>query len=162
MTIALLCTQQATAQIETLVMPGKVIEGHADVETDCDSCHQKFERQRQRVLCLVCHEDVGADIESQLGFHGRFESARDDRCASCHTDHEGREADIVNLDEQTFDHDFTDFSLQGGHAEVECTSCHAPDTRYREAPSDCYSCHEADNIHDPGLGTECAACHKPS
>ena len=162
MAFVLLSNQDANAQIETLVMPGKVIEGHADVETDCDSCHQKFERQRQRVLCLACHEEVGTDIEARIGYHGRDGSARSDRCASCHTDHEGRNADIIGLDVATFDHKLTDFMLEGKHTEIDCRDCHALNERYREAPSDCFGCHEADNIHEPSLGTECASCHNPA
>ena len=40
--IGLLTYGNAQAQLETLVMPGKVISGHADIEKDCDSCYVKF------------------------------------------------------------------------------------------------------------------------
>jgi len=161
MTLATIATNTANAQIETLVMPGKVIEGHAEVESECASCHQKFERGRQRTLCLECHEDVGKDIDQGAGFHGKFEHARDDKCASCHTDHEGRDADIVHLDESSFDHEFTDFPLIGKHKENECGDCHAEGDKHREAPSDCYACHEDDNPHGDTLGTVCGDCHTP-
>jgi hypothetical protein len=159
MTLGMLAYKPAYAQIETLVMPGKVIEGHADVEGECAKCHQRFERGRQRTLCLDCHEDVAADIEKPAGFHGRSPQAKDESCASCHTDHEGRDADIVKLDEATFDHDFTDFPLLGKHAEKECSACHADDEKHREAPNDCYACHEDDNPHGDTLGTACGDCH---
>ena len=37
-------------------MPGEVIEGHADFEGTCSSCHRPFRRQEQRNLCLDCHD----------------------------------------------------------------------------------------------------------
>ena len=87
--------QDVRAQIETLVMPGKVISGHADLESECSNCHKKFERGKQRELCLDCHDDVAADLKSERGFHGLPGNARTQECASCHTDHEGRDADIL-------------------------------------------------------------------
>lgn len=149
-------------ELETLVMPGPVIEGHADTEADCRSCHVAFSRERQRTLCLDCHEDVGADIKAGEGFHGRDPSAREDKCASCHTDHEGRDADIIGLDEQAFDHERTDFVLIGAHLEAECADCHEPAEKFREAATTCYACHQDDDEHEGGLGEDCADCHKPT
>jgi hypothetical protein len=155
------CIDIAAAQtIESLVMPGPVIEGHAEVETECASCHARFERARQRDLCIVCHEDVGLDINRQAGFHGLFENARVDACVSCHTDHEGRDFSIVILDEDTFDHDFTDRPLLGRHSEVPCADCHEPEKKHREAPSDCLSCHRDDDIHEGFASTACDDCHR--
>ena len=47
----------ADAQVKTLIMPGEVVAGHAEYEADCDSCHEAFDRNKQRALCLDCHED---------------------------------------------------------------------------------------------------------
>jgi len=149
----------ATQTIESLVMPGPVTEAHAEYETECSSCHELFSRGQQRALCIACHEDVGADIEQTVGFHGRFREARNGRCADCHTDHEGRGFSIVALDEDTFDHDLTDLPLLGGHREVACDGCHEAGTKHREAPSDCVSCHREDDVHDGFTGTECGDCH---
>jgi len=161
MALAILAHRPAHAQIETLVMPGKVIEGHAEYESECALCHQKFERGKQRALCLDCHEDIAADIEKPAGFHGRSRRAGAAPCARCHTDHEGRDADIVNLDEDSFDHDFTDFPLLGKHADTECTECHAAGEKHRDAPDDCFACHEENNPHGDTLGTACGDCHSP-
>ena len=145
--------------IESLVMPGDVVAAHADVETECRSCHIMFDREGQNALCVDCHEDVGLDVSNGSGFHGRFGEARTESCASCHTDHEGRDAQIVDLDEPSFDHDFTDFPLIGGHLEVECIDCHAPDQKHRDAPSECQSCHGDDDPHSGFMGEACADCH---
>jgi len=143
-------------------MPGEVIRGHADVEADCASCHKRFDRGHQRKLCLDCHEDVASDATAGTGFHGRSDDVGDEACATCHTDHDGRNADILGLDEATFDHHFTDFELLGKHLETECEGCHQPDTKHREAPGECIDCHRDDEPHDGRLGTECAECHNPS
>lgn len=152
----------AAADIERLIMPGPVIAGHADIESDCKQCHTAFKRERQRDLCIDCHEDVGADIAAGTGFHGRDESAGQDKCSSCHTDHEGRDFEVVDLDTEAFDHTLTDFSLLGKHAETACEDCHAPADKYREAPQACFGCHEDDDEHQGGLGTECGDCHQPT
>jgi len=146
--------------IESLVSPGELAEAHADLQTECSACHMRFDRGRQRELCIECHEDVGIDIDRELGFHGRSTEVRGTACADCHTDHEGAGADIANLDEDAFDHDITDFRLQGRHVEAACDGCHAADIRRRDAPSDCIDCHNDDDVHDGFAGNACGDCHK--
>ena len=46
--------------LEGVLMPGKVIAGHAKIEQDCDKCHVKFNKAAQDGLCLDCHKEVGA------------------------------------------------------------------------------------------------------
>ena len=97
-------TQTSFAQdIETLVMPGDVISAHADLESECSSCHKMFDKSGQRVLCLDCHEDVAADVNQEVGFHGSHAEASSAQCSSCHTEHEGRDAIVVVLNEKDFD-----------------------------------------------------------
>ena len=84
----------AAQTIESLVMPGDVVRGHADIESECSSCHKLFSRSEQRALCLDCHEDVATDLGARTGFHGKSDGANTDECATCHTDHEGRNADL--------------------------------------------------------------------
>ena len=148
--------------VESLVMPGEVIHGHADVESECSSCHIAFRRSGQDKLCVDCHEDVALDINDEKGFHGISEDVADDSCATCHTDHEGRSADILGLDEAVFDHALTDFELLGKHLEAECADCHEPADKHRDAPGDCVNCHLDDDVHDDFLGSECIDCHNPS
>ncbi len=160
---ALFCAPESSAAtIESLVMPGKLIEGHADLEEDCSSCHSKFDRKNQRALCLDCHEDLANDIKEEKGFHSLFKEVAEKHCAECHTDHEGRDAVIVIFEKDNFDHKFTDFQLDGKHVDVECEDCHAPDLKYREAANDCNGCHEDDNPHEETMGPECADCHNTS
>jgi len=160
--LSMLTVDNAYAQLESLVMPGDVISGHADIEKECDSCHVKFDREKQIELCVGCHEEVGDDIASDQGFHGRDRNAKRRECSYCHTDHEGRDANIVPLDEGSFGHKTTDFPLIGKHDGIECSSCHEPDTKHRDAPSTCLACHETDSPHDESTGTECGSCHSPT
>ncbi len=147
------------ADIETLVMPGPVIEGHADIEDECTSCHKPFDRSGEDALCLQCHEDVGADLARGLGFHGKAPGLAATPCRSCHTDHLGRDADVVGLNAAVFDHTLTDYALEGAHIGVPCSSCHAKDEKHRDAPTECIACHRADDTHKGGLGEDCASCH---
>lgn len=144
--------------IETLIMPGKLIEGHAKYEENCNECHQPFSKEKQSTLCQNCHEEVDADIMNGEGYHGRAELGETE-CRHCHTDHIGRDADIIKLGSETFDHDVTDYALKGAHTVAPCEACHVEGKKYREAPAECFSCHEEDDIHKGSLGEKCADCH---
>jgi len=162
MLAALTLTDSRAQEIETLVMPGQVIEGHAELETECSSCHAMFDKSAQRQLCMDCHEDVASDIASSAGYHGLHPEAGADQCSSCHTDHEGRDADVVILDEDAFDHSFTDFELLGAHLETECADCHTDDEKHRDAPSDCAACHREEKPHKDTMSDDCGSCHNPT
>jgi len=139
-------------------MPGKVIAGHAKLETDCKQCHVRFNKSAQSGLCLDCHKDVARDVMAKQGYHGRL---KEQECRACHTEHKGRDVNIAPLDEKGFDHSLTDFSLKGGHLspKVQCKDCHPKGKKHREAPSDCYACHKKDDKHKGSLGKACADCH---
>jgi len=142
-------------------MPGPVIEGHAKYESDCRKCHIPFNRGAQDRLCLDCHDKVAADVRENRGYHGRLKPRS---CRSCHTDHKGRDAIVVELDERRFDHRETDFLLRGAHADpkLECRSCHLPGAKFRDATVQCNGCHKKDDTHKGRLGAACADCHTDS
>jgi len=121
------------AELETAVMPGQVIQGHAKLESECKNCHVRFNRAAQSGQCLDCHKDVARDVAQRKGYHGRVSEKE---CRACHTEHKGRNAEIAPVDARTFDHRMTDFVLKGGHAspKVECRACHVPSKKYRETP----------------------------
>ncbi len=165
------------APVERLVMPGEVIQGHAKYEEECSRCHEPFSKTSQRLLCLSCHKELNEDINKGMGFHGRNPEIHNIECKHCHTDHKGRDADIMMLDKELFDHKMTDFELKGGHVKVPCSGCHNtknrnPDTlqnagdgnaspfKYRDAPSQCFDCHKDHDPHRSQLGNKCADCHE--
>jgi Class III cytochrome C family len=159
--LALLLTAAAAqAQgIESVLSPGKVIQGHVKWEDECAACHVKFDRNAQDRLCMDCHKDVGQDMRAKAGFHGRN---KPQACRNCHTDHKGRDAKIAEFDQRQFDHALTDYALRGKHQKVECAKCHQPKKKWRDAPSDCLACHRSDDVHKGSLGPKCADCHTES
>ena len=96
------------------------------------------------------------DVRAKAGYHGRL---KPQNCRSCHTDHKGRGARIVELDKKQFDHNQTDFALRGGHQKPDCEKCHEPAKKYSQAAQDCNACHRKDDVHKGSLGPKCADCH---
>lgn len=142
-----------------ILMPGPLTESHAGEEANCEACHSSFDKSAQDSLCLACHEDIAADRDQGMGFHGRAELASSKICKDCHTDHKGRDYNIVAMDQDIFDHESTDFSLSGKHASVPCENCHQADTSFRDTPGACYDCHQQQDQHGDSLGRACGDCH---
>ncbi len=150
------------ASIETLLMPGKVTHAHAKLESECSQCHDRTNKVSQTSLCLACHKEVAADIKQAGGFHGRLPNAATLQCTGCHTEHKGRDADIVKLVPVRFDHARTDFALKDAHVSVPCASCHQAGKKFRDAKTECVACHQKIEPHQGALGKDCAACHGTS
>lgn len=165
LTVLLMCAAMlynsaaSAANIETLLMPGKVAAAHAKLEGECANCHDRSNRTSQPTLCLSCHKEVAADVRTHNGFHGRMPQAGTAQCNACHTEHKGREADIVKFVPAAFDHALTDFPLRDAHAAAPCAGCHQAKKKYREAPAACVDCHKKADAHAGRLGADCAACH---
>ncbi|KRT55248.1 Cytochrome c3 [endosymbiont of Ridgeia piscesae] len=148
--------------LDSLIMPGEVIQGHARFEQQCEQCHEKLKKAEQNSRCLACHDhqNIAEDIKNRKGFHGRSENVRNSACKHCHTDHKGRSARIVLFDEAAFDHQASDFVLRGAHQSLACRACHPKKQAYSQAKSDCFSCHEQDDNHRGRLGKSCDNCHQ--
>lgn len=149
--------------LEKLIMPGPVIQGHEKYENECGNCHKVLDKYAQRTLCLSCHKDINKDIKLQKGYHGKGKTVRSRQCNSCHTDHQGRKADIIKFSPLTFDHNQTDFPLRKQHARLDCQACHKNGQKFRDAPGACSSCHKS-NIHHntTNMGKyarQCYTCH---
>src|ERR1700686_1755677 len=97
--------------VESLLEPGKVSAKHTKTEEECGACHDRSNRTRQNELCLVCHKDVAADLREHRGYHALMPNAGAGQCSACHSEHFGRDADIVGLDRLQFDHQRTNFPL---------------------------------------------------
>ena len=149
----------AAQNLESAIMPGPVSRAHVKQEPDCSNCHVRFNRSGQPQRCLDCHKEVAGDVRARTGFHGRLKELQ---CNLCHTEHKGRDANIVVLDEKAFDHTQTDFQLRGKHQQVRCASCHSPKTKHRDTPSTCVGCHRKDDPHKGELGAKCETCHSES
>jgi len=137
--------------IETLVMPGKVIESHKKYESDCQRCHKKLGSKSETKLCLDCHKRIASDVRNKKGFHGNAPGIRTGECRTCHTEHIGRKGDVVKFDSHSFDHVSTDFPLTGEHSRAKCSACHKKKLKYRDAESRCIQCHRKKNPHGGNL-----------
>lgn len=158
------CAQLAqAAEIEQFFMPGELFEGHQEFTSECTACHVRLRDTTQNRLCLDCHDHkpIADDIREQQGYHGKDKNASTLECKACHSEHKGRDARIVWLDQDKFDHRFTDYELTGRHRLAKCGGCHQEDKKYREAVQACFDCHSEDDAHDGKLGEECDSCHDP-
>lgn len=113
---------------------------HAATKVKCADCHRDLKSMRRTPLdCLSCHRK-----------DDKHEGTLGTRCEQCHDDTTWRVAG--------FDHARSKFPLIGRHMGVKCNDCHKTQ-RYKEAPSDCWSCHQKDDVHKRVYGTACEGCH---
>ena len=73
-------------------------------------------------------------------------------CDNCHNSL-GWEIDRNNI---AFNHDITQFHLEGSHQDVSCVACH-PTLVFSEAETECMSCHT--DVHQQTVGFDCGRCH---
>ena len=145
--------------LERLLSPGELSLPHAELEQECSACHSNSQPKKTNAMCLECHEEVADDFATKRGFHGLKPGIAKSECRLCHSEHRGRQFNIVQLSPQTFDHSFTDFPLKNKHAPVRCEQCHVENKPFREAPSLCVDCHREDDVHKGSQGEQCQDCH---
>src|SRR3990167_1363700 len=150
---------QAGNVFERLLSPGDLTRAHQKQDKDCESCHADFENQEQRGLCLDCHDKISEDLLNTKGFHGKQPGVANSECRICHSEHQGRDADIVQFNSHGFNHLMTDFPLKGRHVDVECAQCHVAGKLFRDAPGQCVDCHKKDDVHQGKQGKTCDSCH---
>ena len=125
---------------------------HAEIE--CASCHRQPEASAPRVFagtpdrCESCHDDAHAGAFA--AHEQRLAAEPRGTCAHCHAT-----SAFAHLDHARFDHgDWTGFAVDGAHAQIDCTDCHAraaePDAtgrrfgrvaRHGEGFGGCATCH---------------------
>jgi len=107
----------------------------------CVSCHKgDLYKDKLPSSCFLCHEKD----DKHKGQEGK-------KCETCH--------DEQSWTRTTFNHGkMSTFPLLGRHMLVDCKKCHAAVT-FKDAKSDCWSCHEKDDVHKRKLGSECQTCH---
>lgn len=157
--------------------PGKLSKYHAHLEgnTNCIQCHE-FGKKEISNGCIECHTPLKIRIEAKQGFH----KDKTNDCGSCHSDHNGREFELVywSKDINDFDHKEAGYELTGIHATVDCAQCHTKenikwtpilnwakehtlfpvlDRTFLGLETGCNSCHT--NIHEDSISNDCTSCH---
>ncbi|PLY16201.1 MAG: class III cytochrome C family protein [Sedimenticola sp.] len=157
---------------QLMISPGKLIDAHETLSTDCFACHTPFLGSSPE-RCIACHavadiglvttKGVAIDREKKnVAFHQKL---REEDCVACHSDHKGVKA-FRPIGQ--FSH-----ALLASDVNEQCDSCHSKpgDGLHQKISGNCGSCHtqEAwtpatfdhdqyfrfDRHHD----TECVTCH---
>lgn len=103
--------------------------------------------------CINCHQDV---------YKHEARPNQWTQCTDCHS--AGLENWKALAKRMRFNHDKTDYPLEGKHEGVACYLCHQPDAKLREVtrfqPLDfnrCGDCHY--DVHEGEFGSDCETCH---
>lgn len=149
----------------------------AHAQSECESCHPRAAepdftgRSFGRVAehfgdfmgCVTCHADPHAGAFDQPSLPAFVDGRAD--CARCHAESSFR------VLPRGFDHSlWTGYPLEGHHAELDCSACHAPlatpspegrswDHALGTSCADCHSDPHAGQFLERGE-TDCAACHR--
>ena len=148
------------------------VTSHAQLGNDCGACHTApWSCATMADKCLACHADVGSQITGKTGLHGTLAAMRSAPCGDCHPDHHGPNGALTSLDESTFPHDVTGFTLSGHREKAKggrfaCADCH-PKGYGAFDQSICATCHAAMDAafmtqHEAAFGTDCLPCHDGS
>ena len=139
---------------------------HSDFEAQCNRCHAPLETT-QDVLCLACHTNVAVQVKTRDGTHSAIKNVN--QCAACHSEHHGRDFDMLETALAKFDHTQTSFSLiwhqvDYTSAPLECTGCHLRQDKFSVLEQKCEQCHtryapEFLSRHAQEFGQTCLACH---
>ena len=158
----------------------------------CRDCHKDVHKGLYKQDCEKCHTPAGWEAKKFLHDPVSFEikgahrtlSCRDchkdtetfkgldSKCISCHKDpHQNQFGPFcADCHKQqvwiplNFKHTGIGFRLAGGHRAADCSDCHK-NRDYRNTPSDCFACHQADYQSAPihvtsGFSHDCTECHK--
>ena len=129
-----------------------------------------LEEKHREISCIKCHKNIGTTFNE-------YRNIKDITCINCHKDiHEGKLGeDCKSCHNQTtfllknknlaskFDHDKTDYPLQGKHKTIECIACHKKDFTDPLPHATCQNCHLDKHNGDFAEKTkqypDCASCH---
>lgn len=150
------------------ISPGELAAPHAHLEgmSNCTKCHtlgSKISNDK----CLACHTEIKARIDKKTGYHSSSQVFKKS-CIVCHSDHHGRQYQIIHFDKNKFDHLTTGYKLEGKHGTLQCSDCHESSkiidpaakkkkSTYLGLGRECLACHE--DYHQKSLSADCSRCH---
>lgn len=135
---------------------GAFVLSGSHIATPCIACHFKNETWKFREIgkvCKDCHKDI----------HENFIDPKyypESDCRRCH--------DVNLWKEVVFDHNLTNFKLEGAHVKKSCRSCHFRETEDKKVKQEfsklstkCTNCHKDNHngqFETDGV-TDCLRCH---
>ena len=155
-----------------MVSPGKLMDAHLELTTDCFACHTPF-RGSSPEKCVICHrvDEIGllttkgmpiGREKKNVSFHQKL---IEQDCIACHSDHKGVQA-FRPIGQ--FSHELLDPSLG-----QQCDGCHIGpgDALHQKIRGNCAQCHTQNGWtpatfdHDQYFRfdrdhtTDCVTCH---
>ena len=152
------------------ISPGDLATPHSHLEglSNCTQCHV-LGNKLSGDKCLACHTEIKERTINQKGYHVSAD-VKGKECTTCHSDHHGRNFQMIRFDVAKFDHNLTGYTLSVPHARRQCSDCHnvkfISDQKiknkkytYLGLASNCLACHA--DYHQKTLSTDCQSCHDP-
>jgi len=155
-----------------MISPGKLIDAHAELATDCFACHTPF-LGSSPAKCVQCHKVVEIGIKTTKGlsiakekknvaFHQKL---TEEDCVACHSDHKGVQA-FRPIGQ--FSHQLVEPVMR-----KQCDGCHSNpgDALHQKIKGNCAQCHVEERWlpatfdHDEYFRfdkhhtTDCNTCH---
>ena len=150
------------------ISPGDLSNAHSHLEgiSNCTQCHLLGNKQTNE-KCLACHTEINERISARKGYHASSD-VMGKQCFTCHSEHNGKNFQLIRLDIQKFDHKLTGYTLSVPHSKKECKDCHAPKfigeqklkdkkNTYLGVKTECLTCHT--DYHIKTLSSVCLNCH---
>ena len=121
---------------------------------DCAKCHKTIQRNNKDFIqfanvehsnCTSCHVDV---------HNNKFGND----CRKCHSEYSFHEENTLS----SFNHDKTNYPLQGKHVDVDCKKCHTKSYTVAVKHTKCTDCHtdyHEGQLSKNGINPDCAECH---
>ncbi len=160
----------AFVNLSAQISPGDLSIKHQQLEgiSNCTQCHvlgNKVSNEK----CLVCHTEIQTRINLEKGYHASAD-IKGKQCFSCHSEHNGKNFQLIRMDNLSFNHNLTGYPLSVPHAKKECKDCHntkfitdqklkAKNSTYLGLSTECLTCHE--DYHRSTISTICLNCHNP-
>ena len=154
--------------VSAQLSPGDLSNPHSKLEgiSNCTQCHVLGNKQTNE-KCLACHTEINERISSKKGYHSSSE-VKGKQCFSCHSEHNGKEFELIRIDLEKFNHNLTGYALSVPHAKKLCKDCHTPKyigdqklkarkNTFLGLKTECLNCHN--DYHLRTLSSTCTNCH---
>jgi hypothetical protein len=158
------------AVMSAQLSPGDLSNAHAQFEglSNCTQCHV-LGNKVSNDKCLACHTEILNRVNVQKGYHSSVD-VKGKQCLTCHSEHNGKNFQLIRFDPTKFDHNITGYTLSTPHAKQDCKVCHnvkyiadakikAKKSSYLGLNQECLTCHA--DYHLRTLSTTCLTCHVP-